>query len=271
LIDEVASELQLGERQLAEAQATLTEAPSPEVFNEACQPGFVKPDTSREEWWLVNPEQNIDIDSDTIPVQKSAKTNRAVWPAALVTFIAVIAGGTFLFSRQERQMALSLIADDVQKTDQAFTPRPGRVVGAAELNAARPRDIGGSVHASKESGKATKSGANGSFLPATKDNDRASVPQIAQGASNETRSQERKKSLASRAQLKVSENSLVRDKPSSAAEIIATLRPGTEIRLVRRLGDYLLVQSVDEATVRGYVHVEDAFFKPSDNHAAPEY
>ncbi len=61
----------------------------------------------------------------------------------------------------------------------------------------------------------------------------------------------------------VVENSYVRDKPTSKAEVIATLRPGTRIQVVGRFGDYFEVRSSDHEAIRGYVHKEDAFFRPA--------
>ena len=61
----------------------------------------------------------------------------------------------------------------------------------------------------------------------------------------------------------VVENSYVRDNPTSKAEVIATLRPGTHIQVVGRVGDYLEVRSLDNEAIRGYVHKEDAFFEPN--------
>ena len=59
------------------------------------------------------------------------------------------------------------------------------------------------------------------------------------------------------------DNSYVRDKPTSKADVIATLRPGTHIQVVGRFGDYFEVRSLDNEAIRGYVHKEDAFFQPA--------
>ena len=61
----------------------------------------------------------------------------------------------------------------------------------------------------------------------------------------------------------VVDNSYVRDKPTSKADVIATLRPGTHIQVVGRFGDYFEVRSLDNEAIRGYVHKEDAFFQPA--------
>ena len=56
--------------------------------------------------------------------------------------------------------------------------------------------------------------------------------------------------------------SFVRRRPRSDAEIIATLQPRTQIKVVSTKGDYFRIQAVvDDKTIRGYVHREDAFFE----------
>lgn len=55
----------------------------------------------------------------------------------------------------------------------------------------------------------------------------------------------------------------VRNQPSSNAEIIATLEPGTRVKVAQRNSEYYWVQSVGIEPIRGYVHREDAFFERS--------
>lgn len=55
--------------------------------------------------------------------------------------------------------------------------------------------------------------------------------------------------------------SFVRNHPSSNADIIATLEPGTRVIVTRRNGDYYSVRSIGIEPIRGYVHREDAFFE----------
>jgi general secretion pathway protein A len=59
--------------------------------------------------------------------------------------------------------------------------------------------------------------------------------------------------------------SLVRATPNSDAEIIATLQPHTQVKVMSTRGSYFRVQSMDGETVRGYVHREDAFFLRSED------
>jgi general secretion pathway protein A len=65
--------------------------------------------------------------------------------------------------------------------------------------------------------------------------------------------------------------SFVRGTPRSDARIIATLQPGTQVKVLGKRGDYFRVQTtVDGQTIRGYVHREDAFFERAKNSAQPE-
>ena len=61
----------------------------------------------------------------------------------------------------------------------------------------------------------------------------------------------------------VVENSFLRDRPRDDAEIITTLQPGTRVRVEAKTGNYLRVRSLDDRSVRGYVHEQDAFFERS--------
>lgn len=60
---------------------------------------------------------------------------------------------------------------------------------------------------------------------------------------------------------KVVGNSFVRNRPTSNAEVIATLQPGTHINIAGQTGDYFRVRSLGNQTINGYVHREDAFFE----------
>lgn len=81
----------------------------------------------------------------------------------------------------------------------------------------------------------------------------------------EHRQMERKEKAASLGTFQVIRASLVRDKPQSDAEMIATLLPGMHVKVVSAVGSYLQVRSIDPGRIRGYVHREDAFFERSEN------
>ena len=57
-------------------------------------------------------------------------------------------------------------------------------------------------------------------------------------------------------------NSFVRDTPQSDAAIITTLKPGTLVRVEGKTGNYFDIRSLNNPSIHGYVHQEDAFFKP---------
>jgi hypothetical protein len=63
--------------------------------------------------------------------------------------------------------------------------------------------------------------------------------------------------------------SSVRAKPSAQADIIAELEPGRRVRILSRSRDYYQVQSLDDASIRGYVHREDAAFEQRNPSQAP--
>ena len=60
---------------------------------------------------------------------------------------------------------------------------------------------------------------------------------------------------------KVVDNSFVRDNPQANATVIATLRPGTKVRVESKTGEYFRIRSTQDPAVIGYVHEEDAFFQ----------
>ena len=59
----------------------------------------------------------------------------------------------------------------------------------------------------------------------------------------------------------VVDNSFVRDKPQPNATVIATLRPGTQVRVESKTEGYFHIRSLSDADIIGYVHEEDAFFQ----------
>jgi hypothetical protein len=61
--------------------------------------------------------------------------------------------------------------------------------------------------------------------------------------------------------VKVISASLVRNRPNAQAEIISTLEPGSRVTVLAASGDYFYVRSMEQQSIRGYVHREDAFFE----------
>lgn len=64
-----------------------------------------------------------------------------------------------------------------------------------------------------------------------------------------------------RGHFEVIRDSVVFEKPTMEAAIIATLSPRTWVRVEERVGNYLRVLSLNDPWVRGYVHMEDAAFE----------
>ena len=59
----------------------------------------------------------------------------------------------------------------------------------------------------------------------------------------------------------VVDDSFVRDNPQPNAAVIATLRPGTQVRVESKTGEYFRIRSLHDPEVIGYVHEQDAFFQ----------
>ena len=55
--------------------------------------------------------------------------------------------------------------------------------------------------------------------------------------------------------------SFVRAKPSSKAAILATLEPGTKIKVAGRTGEYFRVRVIEPQQLSGFIHKQDAFFE----------
>lgn len=55
--------------------------------------------------------------------------------------------------------------------------------------------------------------------------------------------------------------SFIRAKPSSKAAILATLEPGTKIKVAGRTGEYFRVRVIEPQQLSGFIHKQDAFFE----------
>ena len=59
----------------------------------------------------------------------------------------------------------------------------------------------------------------------------------------------------------VTADSLVFDQPRMESALLKTLRPGSQVRVEQKLGNFLLVRSMKDPELSGYVPLEDAYFK----------
>ena len=166
-----------------------------------------------------------------------------------MTVMALLGGGTLLSTPLEPQRYLSPVTEMSKKSRRFSLRFLNEFTAAVIVNAERVQDPGPSAQAGKASAKQTES-ARESILLETKqkpkDIGRAKATEIVKQPPRRHQSVESRKPSVSQAVFKVIGNSFVRDKPSSTAEIIATLHPGTEIRLVRRIGDYFQIRSIEE-------------------------
>ncbi|MPZ76543.1 MAG: AAA family ATPase [Deltaproteobacteria bacterium] len=59
----------------------------------------------------------------------------------------------------------------------------------------------------------------------------------------------------------VTADSFLFDQPRRESALLKTLRPGIQVQVEKKVGNFLIVRSVQDPPVQGYVHLEDAFFK----------
>jgi hypothetical protein len=59
----------------------------------------------------------------------------------------------------------------------------------------------------------------------------------------------------------VTADSLMFDQPGMESALLKTLRPGSQVRVEQKLGNFLLVRSTKDPTISGYVPLEDAYLK----------
>jgi general secretion pathway protein A len=59
----------------------------------------------------------------------------------------------------------------------------------------------------------------------------------------------------------VTADSLVFDEPRMESALLKTLRPGSQVRVEQKHGNFLLVRSLKDPALSGYVPLEDAYFK----------
>lgn len=275
-IEEVADELQLGGSYFAESQSAFAAAPGLGIAEEAGRCAIVdeKREAQAGDWPTPQFEQIAGSGAERLPVENRFDIRWATLAVAIVALLVILGRGTLLSPAQETQTYLSPVTDNVQKLKEFFAPIPGRIYRAVIVNVERVQEPEPSPQPRKATARQTKSARGGNLTETEQKRQevrRETAPKSVQQPARRHQSVENKKPVVSRTEFKVVGNSFVRDKPSSSAEIIATLQPGTEIQLVRRTGDYLHVRSMEKGAVRGYVHIEDAFFKPSNNRLSREY
>jgi hypothetical protein len=216
---------------------------------------------------------------------ESDKTNS--WnrrSAVCVIVVVILAGATthFFWQWQETDVKLPQVTDQIEEVFRPIRELVDRVLMTHEPSenatkvgsiADSPRYDGKPFPSSKFHQRfyplptnrkdAPKIFQGNEYPKETKSNERRADPTPDHRISGQVQVGEEKTPPLSRKSVQVVfENSIVRDRPASNAEIIATLRPGARVRLLGRKGDYWQIHSGDPEIIRGYVHREDAFFKP---------
>jgi hypothetical protein len=267
-IEEVAEELNLGGVYRAESQPVAPKTLELKIGEAAGGYAIAgkKPEAQLEDLRAHKAGQ-IAESRKRLWVDKRYEITRAALAVVVVALMAVLGRVTLSSPPQEPEANPPPVTDNVQKLKKLFAPFPGRIYRAVIVLTERPQDSKTFERAKEGSGQQTKSAGGGVTIGTEqkpKDGGGAAVAKMVRQPKRKNQSVENGKPPASQAEFKVVRDSLVRDKPSSSAAIIATLRPGTEVRLVRRMGDYLQVRSVEKGAVHGFVHVEDAFFGKFD-------
>jgi type II secretory pathway predicted ATPase ExeA len=222
------------------------------------------------------------------PVGHFIQERRLQVSAALAALFLVVIGTALLTPPRESPSALAPVTEQIGKIQGAIAPIPGRIYRVFTARALWENAFKNVVAEDRPSPdvewsdgqdtvveqRLTGDAARHSVKPEPKAAraEHASPAPVARPAqmanaigrrSVERQSVEPRRSRVSSSGFSVIANSFVRGKPTADADVIATLRPGTRIQVVRRLGEYLQIRSLETEAISGYVHKEDAFFEPA--------
>ena len=275
-IEEVADELQLEGSCSAASQSAAGKAPEFEIREQDVEHTVIDGNHVGQAADWRAPRFGQIPRGATVPslVGSRVKIGWAILAVVVVTFFTVLGRGALLPTPQEPQTYLSSVTDNVLKIKEYLAPFPERIYRAVIVKKEQIQEAEPAADTRWMSAKQSKSGRGGILIGTESRREevsRARTRESVQQPARKDRLGESRKQSASPTKFKVVRDSFVRDKPASTAEIIATLHPGTQVRLVRRIGDYLQIHSMESGALRGYVHVEDAFFETSNNRVSREY
>jgi type II secretory pathway predicted ATPase ExeA len=288
-IREVAAELRLERGQPSE----LEEIPAPAPVFEISGPAWDFPPAHEDQQLRAGArpahwQQFAARLTERFRVWKRVELGWAAAAAGSIAFVAIVARGTLLSPLPEPQMYLSPLSQNVEKIKDFLAPVPEVVYRAVMVRGepiqtlpppepqeaiprpARKEKTGATIESepTPEDGQQAKST---DAVQKVAPKDPREVKKPAEPASDSKERREIKKAAEPASEFRVIKDSIVRDKPSPTAEIVATLHPGMEIKVVRRTGDYLQIRSAEKDGVRGYVHEEDAFFKALSTRVIRQY
>jgi len=210
------------------------------------------------------------------------QNQRVVGSLALAVLIVILGGLALLVSRPQSQDYFAPVTEKIEQIQEAVAPIQARIYRVLTARSlwetpfrGLARDDG--PYSDTESGdevprftaKPLDRDEEGKFVTPDRQPgraDRTRPPALADDVRSTTISRrgvvESPKRSSPASNYSVVGNSYVRDKPTSQADIIATLRPGTRIQVVGRSGEYFQIRSLNTESISGYVHKEDAFFEP---------
>jgi len=217
-----------------------------------------------------DPMMREELHRDSTPSRRSVRYSRPVI-GTLAAIVLLTVLGVFLYSQRgafsdfnSSSNIAAPVASERNETDQAKLAAPGLEPKPFTIN---PQPTLPAPRAETESvpnqnvptarpGVTTKVPAGEKKVAAQQ------VPAAPENKKFEPPPRDDKRETASPAvDFLVAGASFVRSQPTSNAEIIATLKPGTRINVAGRTGEYYRVRSLGTETIRGYVHKEDAFFE----------
>jgi len=234
-----------------------------------------------EEAGTPQPDVNLAIAANPAPMASNPTEARWLGLAASVATLVWVLAMVEIFSYRAHQDYLSVVSEPIEKFKAAVAPIPEQIrnvlmtrsrdhetvrltssetlsgTGVERSYAAKP-----SMPRKEFAEKTVKSTTKAAETATQKSLDGAvTVPAVQPSSGKNSGSRRNGESRQNRYQ--VVGNSFVREEPTAGSEIIATLRPGTQIQLMGKRGEYFRIgASFNGETIRGYVHEEDAFFEP---------
>jgi general secretion pathway protein A len=249
MIDEVADDLRIGQPRFEPGVENLT---IPVEENASFEPTVEQQDNPaslNEPFTIASDDGLIDTyrDSTSSPGNSRYSKSIIIGTSAAAVLLTILGG--FLYSQSRAFHSTSEIA--------TLAPAGGNAMDQAKLAEAKlSKETSSNQYvpgAQTRNLAAAEKKVNGQVstplaIPNHKEAKAAPRDNIAKGASL-------------RGNFFVAGTSFVRSKPTSTAEIIATLEPGTRVNIAGRTGSYYRLRSIGTETIRGYVHEEDAFFE----------
>lgn len=228
------------------------------------------------------PNVNLAVATDSAPMVPNPTEARWLGLAAAAATLVWILAVVEIFAYRAHEDYLSVVSQPIEKFKAAVAPIPEQIRNALMTHsrddeAVRLTSSGAvsgrdderyyttppksSMPQKAPAEKTLKSGIKPADTPTKKTDDGSLAKQTVQPSSRESSS--RRNAQTGQSRLRVVGNSFLREEPTADAAIVATLRPGTEIRLMGKRGEYFRVAAVfNGENIRGYVHKEDAFFEP---------